>query len=59
MGRKPLLTLSFVGMGASCLIIAAAMSAQATWTLAGPVAVAGTLAYRCASASAPGPSPDR
>ena len=57
MGRKPLLTLSFVGMGASCLIIAAAMSAQATWTLAGPVAVAGTLAYMVCFGLGAGPIP--
>jgi MFS family permease len=33
-GRKPLLLGSFVGMGASCLVIAYAMSVQATWALA-------------------------
>ena len=45
LGRKPLLIGSFVGMGVSCWIIAAAMSVQSTWSLAGPTAVAGTLAY--------------
>jgi len=57
MGRKPLLIGSFVGMGASCLVIAAAMSAQATWSLAGPVAVAGTLAYMVCFGLGCGPIP--
>lgn len=57
MGRVPLLTLSFVGMGFSCLVIAAAMHSQATWPLAGPVAVAGTLAYMVCFGLGAGPIP--
>ena len=57
MGRKPLLIGSFVGMGASCLVIAAAMNVQSTWSLAGPTAVAGTLAYMVCFGLGCGPIP--
>lgn len=56
-GRKPLLVGSFAGMGVSCLVIAAAMNAQATWSLAGPTAVAGTLAYMVSFGLGCGPIP--
>ena len=49
LGRKPLLTGSFIGMGISCLVISYAMANQATWALAGPVAVVAVMSkpHRC------------
>ena len=55
MGRKPLLIGSFIGMAASCVVIAAAMSSTATF--AGTLAVAGTLAYMVSFGIGCGPIP--
>ena len=57
MGRKPLLVFSFCGMASSCIVIAAAMKAQATWPLAGSVAVGGTLMYMTCFGLGCGPIP--
>jgi len=56
-GRKPLLYVSFVGMGLSCLCIAYAMAWQSAWALAGPAAVIATLAYIMSFGLGVGPIP--
>jgi len=57
LGRKPLLTGSFIGMGISCLVISYAMANQATWALAGPVAVVAVMSYIASFGMGCGPIP--
>lgn len=57
LGRKPLLTGSFIGMGISCLVISYAMANQATWALAGPVAVVAVMCYIASFGMGCGPIP--
>ena len=57
LGRKPLLTGSFIGMGISCLVMSYAMANQGTWALAGPVAVIAVMSYIASFGMGCGPIP--
>lgn len=57
LGRKPLLTGSFIGMGISCLVMSYAMANQGTWALAGPVAVIAVMSYIASFGIGCGPIP--
>ena len=56
-GRKPLLTGSFLGMGASMLVLAAGMTLPALAPISGAISVLGTLAYVACFALGAGPVP--
>ena len=56
-GRKQLLTLSFGGMGAAMLLMAAGLGLPQLAELSGPIALFGTLAYILSFALGAGPVP--
>lgn len=56
-GRKQLLTRSFMGMGASMIIMAAGLAIEALRPFSGFIAVAGTIGYILAFAMGAGPIP--
>ena len=56
-GRKPLLGGSFAGMGAAMALLAAALALPQLQPWAGPLALAGTLAYVASFAMGAGPVP--